>query len=100
MQPRPRAETVSGRRFRGCVVEGSCDPLNVFERASGQVLPAGSVLVLPLPTRRARPRQRVEVMVALMNDFRVGDQEPTAVLTIGDLAEQTGLTPAVLRVWE
>ena len=35
-----------------------------------------------------------------MNDFRVGDPEPTAVLTIGDLAEQTGLTPAVLRVWE
>lgn len=35
-----------------------------------------------------------------MNDVGVGLQEPAAALTIGDLAEQTGLTTAVLRAWE
>jgi MerR family transcriptional regulator, light-induced transcriptional regulator len=35
-----------------------------------------------------------------MNDIGAAAHEPATGLTIGDLAEQTGLTPAVLRAWE
>jgi DNA-binding transcriptional MerR regulator len=39
-------------------------------------------------------------MVAVMNESGAGVQAPPADLTIGELAEQTGLTPALLRAWE
>ena len=35
-----------------------------------------------------------------MNESGAGVNAPPADLTIGDLAEQTGLTPALLRAWE
>lgn len=35
-----------------------------------------------------------------MTEPEVSSPESSAVLTIGDLAEQTGLSPAVLRAWE